>query len=94
MASQPIRPGAAPAGRAAGAATSSVTSPQRSEPPPPAQAARLRLLPGSGQRWAEECPLVVFVGVGDGDAIDRRVQRLLVRLGRAAPATTALRDNG
>src|SRR6266568_1912483 len=28
------------------------------------------------------------------DAIDRQVQRLLVRIGGAAPATQALRDNG
>jgi protein-tyrosine-phosphatase len=45
-----------------------VTGCQRSEPDRPAQPARLRLLPGSGQRETEGCPLVVFLGVGD----DRR----------------------
>src|SRR6266508_3272411 len=165
MARQPIRPGAAPAGRAAAAATPSVTGHQQLERSGAAQAARLRLLTGSGQRGTEGCPLVVFVGVGDDrrsrlaaallahrangraqaismsqttvepdpmavevmgydsqtldelpraedwfiddpagkdretlrylrDAIDRQVQRLLVRIGGAAPATQALRDNG
>src|SRR6266516_2724976 len=128
-----------------------------------AQAARLRLLTGSGQRGTEGCPLVVFVGVGDDrrsrlaaallahrangraqaismsqttvepdpvvvmgydsqtldelpraedwfiddpagkdretlrylrDAIDRQVQRLLVRIGGAAPAAPTQRENG
>jgi protein-tyrosine-phosphatase len=62
MARQPVRPEAAPPGRAA--------------------PARLRLLPGSGQRATEGCPLVVFVGVGD----DRR--------SRIAAALLAHRANG
>src|SRR6266542_4374768 len=64
MARQPIRPGAAPAGRAAAAATPSVTGHQQLERSGAAQAARLRLLTGSGQRGTEGCPLVVFVGDG------------------------------
>jgi arsenate reductase (thioredoxin) len=60
MARQPVRPGAVPA----------------------PLGARLRLLPGSGQRGVEGCPLVVFVGVGD----DRR--------SRIAAALLAHRANG
>ena len=82
MARQPIRPGAAPAGRAAAAATPSVTGHQQLERSGAAQAARLRLLTGSGQRGTEGCPLVVFVGVGD----DRR--------SRLAAALLAHRANG
>lgn len=81
MARQPIRPGPAPAGRAAAAATPSLTG-QQPERPPTAQAARLRLLPGSGHRGTKDCPLVVFVGVGD----DRR--------SRVAAALLAHRANG
>ena len=68
MARQPIRPGAAPAGRAAAAATPSVTAHEQSQLPATAEPARLRLLPGSGHRGTQGCPLVVFLGVGD----DRR----------------------
>src|SRR6266536_1439499 len=82
MARQPIRPGAAPAGRAAAAATPSVTGHQQLARSGAAQAARLRLLTGSGQRGTEGCPLVVFVGVGD----DRR--------SRLAAALLAHRANG
>jgi arsenate reductase (thioredoxin) len=82
MARQPIRPGAAPAGRAAAAATPSVTGHQQLERSGTAQAVRLRLLTGSGQRGTEGCPLVVFVGVGD----DRR--------SRLAAALLAHRANG
>lgn len=82
MARQPIRPGAAPAGRAAAAATPSVTGHQQLERSGTAQAARLHLLTGSGQRGTEGCPLVVFVGVGD----DRR--------SRLAAALLAHRANG
>jgi arsenate reductase (thioredoxin) len=66
MARQPIRPGAAPAGRAS--ASPDVTGRQDLQRPQPTQPARLRLLPGASQRGTEGCPLVVFVGVGD----DRR----------------------
>jgi arsenate reductase len=68
MASQPIRPGAAPAGRAVPAAAPNVTGHQQSVRPESPQPARLRLLPGLGHRGTEGCPLVVFLGVGD----DRR----------------------
>ncbi|HZD72717.1 MAG TPA: hypothetical protein VE776_02295 [Actinomycetota bacterium] len=102
MARQPVRPGAAPGGRAAtaatpgttaaargataatggtSAATPGVTGQRRAERSTP-QAARLRLLPGSGQRGTEGSPLVVFLGVGD----DRR--------SRIAAALLAHRANG
>lgn len=68
MARQPIRPGTAPAGRTATGASPSVAGHQQPDRPHVAQSARLRLLPGAGQRVTEGCPLVVFVGVGD----DRR----------------------
>lgn len=82
MARQPIRPEAAPAGRAAAAVSASVTGRQRqqSEQARPAQQARLRLLPGAGQRGTGECPLVVFVGVGN----DRRSRLAAALLGHRA----------
>lgn len=65
MARQPIRPGTAPAGRAATAAPPKVAGHQKSERPRAAQPVRLRLLPGTGERISEGCPLVVFLGIGD-----------------------------
>jgi arsenate reductase (thioredoxin) len=82
MARQPIRPRAVPAEPAAVTATPSVTGHQQTERPGTAPAARLRLLPGSGHRGTEGCPLVVFVGVGD----DRR--------SRVAAALLTHRANG
>ncbi len=84
MARQPIRPEAAPAGRAAAAVSASVAGRQQSERARPAQQARLRLLPGAGQRGTGECPLVVFVGVGN-DRRSRLAAALLAHraMGRA-----------
>jgi arsenate reductase (thioredoxin) len=103
MARQPVRPEAAPAGRAAaaatrsvdppgGAATPSVTGRRQAERPGTAQPARLRLLPGSGQRGTEGCPLVVFIGVGD-DRRSRLAAALLTHRANGGAQAISMSDN-
>jgi arsenate reductase (thioredoxin) len=91
MARQPVRAGAAPAGRAA-AATPSVTGHQQAERTVTAQAARLRLLPGTGHRGTEGCPLVVFLGVGD-DRRSRLAAALLTHRANGRAQAISISDN-
>jgi arsenate reductase (thioredoxin) len=88
MAMQPMRPEAASAGRATGAATPGVRGRHQTAPPRQALHGRLRLLPGAGQQGPEGCPLVVFLGVGNDRRSRIAAALLMHRAGGRAQAVS------